>query len=185
MKRLTILLTFLLLTIGITAQSDYKYKIDFTDIPETPPVKVAGLDRNPEVVRSSNITSSIPSYYYEAAIKGRWDYFNPPQDMAMQAYLDQKKGIGGGFWGVAIRSMFTSKHTNLENYIPSSEAKRRIIYQNPANVKDSAYWAQQCANLGILGGIIFVLVGGLIGFVVWKTLRKIKNKTLYNTRLNV
>ena len=119
-----------------------------------------------EAIEIRNI-NDVPQNFREAAVKGKWNLFNLPADMAMQAYLDQKKGIGGGFWGVAIRSMFTGKHTNLDNYIPSNEAKRRII----ANVKDSAYWAQKFANLGIFGGIMLLLLVGLIIFVIWKILK--------------
>jgi hypothetical protein len=33
----------------------------------------------------------IPAYYREAAIYGKWNLLNPPSNMAMQAYIDQKK----------------------------------------------------------------------------------------------
>jgi len=120
------------------------------------------------------IVNAVPSYYYEAAVFGKWNLFSLPEDMAMQAYLDQKAGKGGGFWGVAIRSMFTTNRGNkdLNNYIPSADAKRTIIYRHPSGKKSGAdYWAQQFADLGIFGGIMLLLVGGLIVFVVWKLLK--------------
>jgi len=128
---------------------------------------------------SANRTASIsdiPPYYREAAIQGRWNLLDPPRDMAMQAYLDQKKE--GGVWGVAFRDMFTKNSSNddLPQLIPQYGAKRTIIYQNPANVKDSAYWAQQLADFGISGIIISLLVGGLIFLVGWKMFLTEKSK---------
>lgn len=132
--------------------------------------------------------SDIDPYFQEAAIIGKWNLFNPPQDMAMQAYLDQKVGIGGGHWGVAIRSMFTINRNSEEGLvkaIPAYGASRKTIYRNPTTDPTSAhrfleadFLAEKFANLGIFGGIILLLVGSLIVFVIWKLLKSKKKKII-------
>ena len=120
----------------------------------------------------SNI-ADIPEYYREAAIKGRWSLISPPQDMAMQAWLDQKKA--GEFWGVAFRNMFSGNLSKeeLKYYIPNYGDKRRIIYQNPANVKDAAYWAQQFADSG--SGVFLSLIASVLIFLLARKVFLSKN----------
>ena len=132
------------------------------------------------VSRSASL-KDVPAYYREAAVYGKWDLLNLPEDMANQAYLDQKKE--GGVWGVAIRNMFTNNNDReLNDYIPGYGGKRTIIYQNPTTIGSSkrygeaAYWAQQLADFGISGVVTSLLVGSLIFFIVWKIFLSKKSK---------
>ena len=140
---------------------EYKEMIDFYSARENADGRLV------ESFRVADILDIHP-YYREAAIIGNWDLFNPPNDMAKRAYLDQKKGIGGGFWGAAFRTMFKAKRPmeDLDYHIPDRADKRIIIYQNPTKPNSgSAYFAQQFANYGAF--ILLLLGAGLVAFTVW------------------
>ena len=131
-----------------------------------------------DFITSTRIASiaDVHPYYREACFKGNWNLFNLPKDMATRAYQEQRDDIDDGFWSTAFRTMFYPKSpiANLGYYIPDRNAKRTIIYLNPANPNSgSAYWAQQLANYGY---IIVILLGiSLVAFAI-RVAYKIINK---------
>jgi hypothetical protein len=125
----------------------------------------------------------IPSYYREAALQGRWNVLNPPEDMAMTAHLEQKKeGFGGAAWRTfkssfgdmldnwfdmgtyGLNSGMAQFDNNLREIIPDFDAKRQTIYQNPndgaARFKlGTGYWAMQLGNMGTTAAMMAGMIG--------------------------
>ena len=100
--------------------------------------------------------------------------------MAKRAYIDQKKGIGGGFWGAAFRSMFSKK--DLSSNIPIG--KRKIIYQNPNGKKDNAYWAQQLANTGLSSNKLKSMFDDIFSTVATIRYSELRSKIMEKCRIN-
>ena len=155
-----IVLMFVLINSTTFAQSETRTWDDVYGTPQQIQSYIPGVE--PLQSRRMSI-SDVPPYYREAATIGGWDYFNLPSNMAYEAWKDQERGIGGGFWSTAFRTMFKSKQTINENYY--GDSKRTIIYQNPSSPNSgSAYWAKQFADYGAI--IMSLLIVGLIIFVV-------------------